>query len=135
VKVIVAGSRGIKNEDVVFSCIERSGFAISEVVSGGADGVDKIGEIFAQRAGLPCTQFIPNWRIGKKAGYLRNERMGKYGEAAVIVWDGESRGTKSMIGFMEKFKKPYKLFDHAGNESMFINGRMARNFEEFWRDI
>jgi hypothetical protein len=102
-KVIIAGSRhGVHPLDV-YAAIKESGFEITEVVSGGAMGVDSLGEAWARQEGIPIKQFIPDWdRIGKAAGFARNRDMAKYGDALILVWDGESRGSaqmKKMAGF------------------------------------
>jgi len=40
---------------------------------------------------------------GKKAGYLRNQVMAEYCDAAIIIWDGKSKGTKHMIDIMFEY--------------------------------
>jgi len=46
-RVIVAGSRGIDDPNVVATAIAASGFHVTEVVSGTAHGVDQLGEAWA----------------------------------------------------------------------------------------
>ena len=46
-KTIIAGSRDITDYTVVLSAILLSEFKITEVVAGGARGVDKLAERFA----------------------------------------------------------------------------------------
>ncbi len=106
-KVIVAGSRSIHSFEAVARAIERSGFSISEVVSGGAEGVDQIGKGWAYAHSIPSKQFNPAWKEnGKAAGPMRNREMAKYADALIAVWDGKSRGTKNMIEEMKKLNKP-----------------------------
>jgi YspA, cpYpsA-related SLOG family len=101
VKTIIAGSRGITS----YALIQREmepllwEWKISQVVSGGARGVDQLGEQWAKRNNIPVVQFIPNWNgyAGKRAGLVRNVRMAEYAQALVAFWDGRSRGTKHMI--------------------------------------
>lgn len=108
-KTIIAGSRGINDYSIVLEAIEHSGFEITEVVSGTARGVDKLGERYAVENVIPITRFVPDWnKYGKRAGFLRNAEMGDYAEALVAVWDGESRGTKQMIDYATK--KGLKVF-------------------------
>ena len=105
-KVIVAGSRHGFVARNVFEAIAESKFTITEVVSGGARGVDKDGEYFARNNNIPIKQFIPDWDgLGKKAGILRNKEMGDYADALVAVWDGQSKGTKHMIDYMQSLNK------------------------------
>ena len=97
-RVIVAGSRGITNYQVVKKAIEESGFEVTEVVSGKAAGVDTLGEEWAEENGIPVKEFPAEWqRFGKAAGHLRNGDMAIYGEALVAVMLPDSRGTLNMI--------------------------------------
>jgi hypothetical protein len=69
-----------------------------EVVSGTANGADKLGEQFARFMGYPIKQFPASWdEFGKAAGYIRNKEMAEYADALIAFWDGESKGTKHMI--------------------------------------
>lgn len=98
--VIIAGSRDITDYSVVYEAILESGWKddITEVVSGGANGVDKLGERFAKEHNLPVSRFLANWtKYGKKAGYIRNQEMARNAEALIAVWDMKSKGTANMI--------------------------------------
>lgn len=97
-RVIVAGSRQIMDLGLVEAAIKESGFEITEVISGGARGVDLLGELWAIRNSKEIKRFPANWDAnGKAAGPIRNGLMAEYGEALVAVWDGTSPGTKDMI--------------------------------------
>lgn len=96
-KTIIAGSRSFKSYLFVRSVVKESGFDITEVVSGGAKGVDRLGEEYAKRHNIPVKRFNPDWSKGKGAGFARNWEMAFYANALIAVWDGESRGTKHMI--------------------------------------
>ena len=73
------------------------------IVSGTANGADKLGEQFARFMGYPIKQFPANWdEFGKAAGHIRNREMAEYSDALVAFWDGESKGTSGMIGEAEK---------------------------------
>lgn len=97
-RVIIAGSRSIVSFASVQSAIERSGFALTEVVSGTASGVDSLGERFARERGIACRRFPADWkRFGRSAGYVRNRDMAQYAEALILVWDGSSRGSAHML--------------------------------------
>ena len=106
-KVIIAGGRHITDTAVVVKAIEDSGFDITEVVQGGATGVDKIAKDYATIKNLPCKEFKAEWDYyGKSAGCIRNSIMSKYADALILVWDGQSRGSWNMRDTMEKAKKP-----------------------------
>ena len=97
-KTIIAGSRSISDYNTIVDAVHKSGFNITEVVSGAARGVDRLGEKWANSHGIPVRQVHAEWeRYGKRAGYLRNEKMADYANALIAVWDGQSKGTEHMI--------------------------------------
>lgn len=96
-KVIIAGSRTITDQNIVDHAVFNSGFRISEVVCGGARGVDRLGKQWA-RGYTPVKMFPADWDThGKAAGHIRNTQMAAYADALILVWDGESRGSADMI--------------------------------------
>lgn len=101
-KTIIAGSRGITDYQTVWGAIIDSGIYVTEVVSGGAKGVDLCGEKYASKHSIPIIKFIPDWSKGKRAGIDRNNKMAEYADALVAVWDGVSRGTEHMINAARK---------------------------------
>lgn len=102
-KVIIAGSRDIHNYEELLVAVAKSEFTITEVVSGGARGVDALGEIWARRNMVSVKRFIPDWNLlGKPAGMVRNSQMAQYADALIALWDGKSYGTKNMIETAEK---------------------------------
>ena len=97
-KTIIAGSRSFDDIKLVYRAIAESDFYITEVVSGTANGIDKLGEEYARNFRLKVKRFPAMWDIyGKSAGYIRNVQMAEYSDALVAVWDGVSKGTKHMI--------------------------------------
>lgn len=117
-KVIIAGPRykdpvnKIPFDDykLVVEAIEKSGFEITEEVCGMAIGVDRLGEQWAITNSIPVKEMPANFaKHGKAGGPIRNREMAEYADAAVIVWDGKSRGTRNMINEMIRKKKPYYL--------------------------
>lgn len=106
-KIIIAGSRTIndyqKLERVIWRLRNFENWEITEIISGGARGVDQMGERWARENNVPVKKFIPNWdKHGKSAGILRNIEMAKYSDALIALWDGESRGTLHMIAQANK---------------------------------
>lgn len=103
-KTIIAGSRTITDLRVVEKAIEGSGYDISEVVCGGARGVDDLGRKWAGNGNrVPVKMFPADWaKYGKPAGYRRNVEMAEYADALIAVWDGTSKGTGHMIDIARK---------------------------------
>jgi hypothetical protein len=97
-KTIIAGSRTISSPLYLEKALECCPWKITAVVSGGAQGVDQLGEAWAYKNNIPVTMYLPEWEEhGKKAGFVRNIQMAQNAEALLAVWDGESKGTKHMI--------------------------------------
>lgn len=101
-RLIIAGSRSITDHDFVAAKLSQitanTRDDIEYVVSGGARGVDLIGESWANGEDIPVRRFVPDWkRYGRSAGYRRNVEMAEVGTHLIAFWDGESRGTKHMI--------------------------------------
>ena len=76
----------------------RVPWTITTVISGGARGADKLGERWAYHNKVEIRKFIPDWdELGKKAGFIRNEKMADVAECLVAFWNGSSSGTRHMI--------------------------------------
>ena len=106
-KVIVAGSRTITHYPTVRNSINQvlreNQIKVSEIVSGHAGGVDKLGEEYAERNFIPLKVFPADWgKYKKQAGFIRNAEMAEYADALIAIWDGKSNGTKHMIKMAEK---------------------------------
>lgn len=99
-KTIIAGTRTITDPYLLEKAIAASGFAITEVVYGGARGVDELGKQWAERQNppIPVATFDADWDLyGKKAGPIRNQLMVDYAQAAVVLWDEKSDGTADLL--------------------------------------
>ena len=97
-KTIVAGSRLIRDYNLVKKAICNSKFEVSEIISGNARGVDTLAIRYAKENNIPLRVFTPNWdKYGKAAGYVINVEMAKYADALIAIWDGTSKGTNHMI--------------------------------------
>jgi hypothetical protein len=99
-KTIIAGSRKFINYSFVWAAIYACPWhdEITEVVSGNAKGVDRMGESYAKQHGWPIKKFPAQWgEFGKQAGPIRNQEMAKYADALVLIWDGKSKGSKNML--------------------------------------
>ena len=109
-KVIVAGGRDFKDYYLLKETLDnfqQEYGNITEVVSGTAKGVDKLGEQYANENNIPIKRFVPDWEwLGKKAGHVRNRNMGDYAKEhngmLVAFWDKQSKGTKGMIDYATK---------------------------------
>ncbi len=108
-KVIIAGDREFTDYLLLYNWVHAVNkmWAISEVVSGGARGTDKMGERWAKEHGTPVKVFPADWkRYGNTAGPLRNAQMGDYGHALLAFVAPSSKGTVNMMKIMRDFGKP-----------------------------
>jgi len=114
-KCIIAGDRNIVNKAILEKAIKKSGFTITEVVSGGARGADTLGEEWAKENGIPVKEFPADWNNlavkgaviktnawGKQynaaAGTFRNKQMADYADALIAIQtNGKTPGTQNMI--------------------------------------
>lgn len=97
-RIIIAGSRSINNYNTLKNVIKECPLTISEVVSGGARGVDRLGERWARDNQVNLHIMPAKWdKHGNSAGMIRNSQMADYADGLIALWDGESRGTKNMI--------------------------------------
>lgn len=105
-KVVIAGSRNFKKYDLIEQVVEdviKRGINITEVVSGGARGVDTMGEAWAVKKGVNVKRYPAEWnKYGLSAGPIRNRQMGDYADALIAIWDGTSSGTKNMIDYAKE---------------------------------
>lgn len=100
-KCIIAGSRTITDYQLIEQAVNESGFDITEVVSGGAKGIDALGTRWASKAGIPYVLLAASWlEHGKAAGPIRNQEMANYvgpDGALILIWDGKSKGSADML--------------------------------------
>ena len=130
-KVIIAGSRHL-NPFKFFSAQRRGetthklyqiiskhlahleselGRPVTEIVSGKAPGIDTVGEAWAISNGIPVAEFPAEWDLGKHAALLRNAEMAEYADAALVIWDGKSKGSADMLSHMHRLAKPVAIYE------------------------
>lgn len=102
-KIAVIGSRCLTMADLssyIPACV-------SEIVSGGAKGIDSSAASYAAQHNLKLTVFLPDYpHFGKAAPLLRNRQIVEYSDMVVAFWDGRSRGTKHVIDYCKMCGKP-----------------------------
>lgn len=109
-KLCIAGGRNLHPKlDQVTAAVEASGAEVVQVeyvISGGAPGADKAGELWALANNISIVTYAANWRLhGNAANPIRNRKMAEACDLAIVFWDGESLGTKGMIRCMRDLGK------------------------------
>lgn len=112
-RVIIAGSRGIVDRELVFDILDSSKLEITSVVCGMAPGVDMLGREWAISKGIDVIEFPADWvKEGSLvAGSLRNQRMAEYADGLILIWDGASSGSRDMLNRARKHKLVLDICD------------------------
>lgn len=101
-KLAIIGSRGLWVENLG----DYLPPGVTEIVSGGAKGIDTCARQCAQEHGLKLTEFLPDYpRYGRGAPLKRNLEIIAYADQVLAFWDGKSPGTKYVIDQCKKQKK------------------------------
>ena len=105
-RVAVIGSRGLYVENIGTYLPKET----TEIVSGGARGVDRAAAIYAKQHEIPLTEFLPDYARYKRGAPLkRNEQIAIYAEMAIAFWDGKSKGTMNTVMLFRDKGKPVLL--------------------------
>ena len=101
-KVAIIGSRNLHVEDLEKYLPED----VTEIVSGGAKGIDSDAEKYARGNGIDITVFLPKYNLyGRGAPIKRNKDIVDYSDEVLAFWDGSSKGTLSVIEYCRKTGK------------------------------
>ena len=108
-KTAVIGSRGINiSKDELIKYIPSD---TTEIVSGGAKGIDTIAREAAKENHIMLTEFLPQYKIYKKGAPLkRNLQIIEYADRVIAIWDGKSKGTEFVINKCKELKKPIFVY-------------------------
>lgn len=112
-KVAVIGSRGLYVENLEKYLPEET----TEIVSGGALGVDRSARNYALLNNVKLTEFLPDYKKypGKVAPIMRNNEIIEYADLVLAFWDGQSRGTLYVINKCKEIGKPVKTYIYKTN--------------------
>ena len=106
-KVAVIGSRGLSVGDLGRYLPENT----TEIVSGGAKGVDTSAREYALAYGIKLTEFLPEYtRFCRSAPLKRNITIIEYSDIVLAFWDGKSRGTKFVIDNCRKLGVEVRVY-------------------------
>jgi predicted Rossmann fold nucleotide-binding protein DprA/Smf involved in DNA uptake len=102
VNLLIVGSRSIKEYDLK----EYVPKGTTMIITGGADGIDTLAEKLADEMRLSKLIMRPQYNLyGRAAPLKRNEKMVELCDAALIIWDGKSKGTKYTAEYAKKLGK------------------------------
>lgn len=122
-RLAVVGSRSITDfvilEKYGLGALRTMGFEIDdveEIVSGLAQGADMLGVDLSLKYRIPYLGYVPVWvnsdgSKNMKAGKERNTYIVDDSDAAIVLWDGWSKGTADTLAKLSKKRKPYILIE------------------------
>lgn len=106
-KVAIIGSRNLMVKNLGQYLPEN----VTEIVSGGAKGIDTCAREYALKNNIKITEFLPDYnKYGRSAPLKRNVLIVDYSDVVLAFWDGRSRGTKFVIDKCRQCSKPVKIF-------------------------
>lgn len=101
-KLAIVGSRGRVVENLEQYLPE----GVTEIVSGGAKGVDSCARAYALAHNIKLTEFLPEYeKYGRAAPLRRDLQIIDYADEVLAFWDGQSKGTQFVINECQKRKK------------------------------
>lgn len=107
-KIAIVGSRNCTVDDLGKYLPHYT----TEIVSGGAKGIDSAAALYAQEHGIKLTLFLPKWNVyGRAAPLRRNEQLIEYSDEVIAFWDGCSAGTRFVIKTCEKTNKKLTVYE------------------------
>lgn len=105
-KVAVIGSRGLRVDNLEKYLPKET----TEIVSGGARGIDTRAREYAVKNKIKLTEFLPEYeKYGRSAPLKRNLLIIDYADYVLAFWDGKSHGTKYVIDNCKKKNKPVRV--------------------------
>ncbi|MCH5193795.1 MAG: DUF2493 domain-containing protein [Oscillospiraceae bacterium] len=106
-RVAVIGSRGLAVNDLGKYLPEGT----TEIVSGGAKGIDTCAKEYALAHNIKLTEFLPEYeKYSKGAPLKRNLQIIEYADIVLAFWDGKSKGTTFVINNCKKMGVEVRVY-------------------------
>jgi hypothetical protein len=101
--VLVCGGRDYADYARIARLLDFNRAKIAMIVHGGATGADTLAGRWAAENDVPCLRVPAGWKkFGKKAGFIRNEKMLALGKPGIVVAFPGGVGTAMMIQLARK---------------------------------
>ena len=108
-KVAIIGSRDFSNPRLLAAVREDYRRHIGTVVSGGADGGDRLGAKWARKNGIQTLIFEPDHKRYKHAYHHRNRLIVEAADFIIAFWNGHSTGTAYTVDYARRMSKPVRV--------------------------
>lgn len=105
-KVAVVGSRSFSDYDFLKSTLDC--VYVSEIISGGDSGADKLAERYGQEKNIPV-RVIPHTENPEVTSINRTYSIITLAQLVIAFWDGKSQGTRDLINYARNKNKQLKI--------------------------
>ena len=106
-RVAIVGSRNLKVDKLDRYIPNET----TEIVSGGARGIDTCARQWANSHSIKLTEFLPEYeKYGRSAPLRRNITIIQNADLVLAFWDQKRRGTKFVIDKCKELGVPVKIF-------------------------
>lgn len=106
-RIAIVGSRDLHVDDLGAYLPD----GVTEIISGGAKGIDTDARTYALRHGIKLTEIRPEYeRYGRGAPLRRNIEIIEQADLVLALWDGHSHGTRFVVKTCHKRGIPVKVY-------------------------
>lgn len=113
-RLAIIGSRNLKIDNFSDYIPEN----VTEIVSGGARGVDTCAREYAQKNHISLKEFLPDYRrFGRGAPLRRNLQIIEYADEVLAFLDGTSHGTQFVIERCKRMNIPVNVVERKATET------------------
>lgn len=112
-KVAIIGSRNA-GKLTVFKISQHVPADCTQIISGGATGVDSLAEQYARENNIPFVEVTPDYKIfGRQAPLVRNSKIVELADKVLAFWDYQSKGTAHTISECVRLNVPFEIISLA----------------------
>lgn len=110
-RVAIIGSRNCGSLRLA-EILENVPSDCTQIISGGAVGVDQLARQAAKALNVPLLEFLPDYdNFGRMAPVIRNRTIVENADLVLAFWDYHSRGTRDAINKALKLEKEVKIVE------------------------
>ena len=119
-KLAVVGSRSFTDQEKMTEILDiiQEEYGFDTIVSGGADGADKLAEKYAAKRGKQVLTHPIQWgryEDRHKIALERNKRIWDDADYGIAFWDGKSPGTRQSLSISKQQKKLLLIYNFKTN--------------------
>lgn len=125
-RLLITGSRTWSDVAVIereFEVVAKHEGSAVVLVSGGAKGADTLCEQIAERHGWVVERHLPDWSVGKRAGFDRNRKMVDLGADMCLAFiKDDSAGASQCSRIAKEAQIPTRAIKVASWVTHYVKG-------------